>query len=174
MSILAGFLLVCGLTLLLLGICWVVLRLQKRFPSKKYDERQMAARGKAFQFAFWVGALYDLVIVAILTYTYGSASEIAAPYLLFFVGYYLRALAAQFYCLLTHSALPLSNNPWASCIGLFCCALIWAAMLLTRRGSHNLTLTGEGSILWVYILAVAAFLAMALMQLAALLRREKE
>ena len=111
MSIMAALLLMCFLVLFLMGLCAAVIRLEKKHPSKDYDERQKQARGNAYRFSFWLGLLYYFgMYIAALWYfpTELRPGNVAA---VIFLGTDLQAISFHIYCLFTHSALPLSEKP---------------------------------------------------------------
>ena len=58
--------LLLGILALLVAVCLGVVWLERRFPGKKFDERQKIARGNAYRLSSWVGNVYFLVILAIM------------------------------------------------------------------------------------------------------------
>ena len=57
-------LLLLGILALLVAVCLGAVWLEHRFPGKRYDERQMAARGRAWRFSGIVGTVYYLLVFA--------------------------------------------------------------------------------------------------------------
>lgn len=159
--------------LLLVAVCAGVIWLEKKYPGEGYDERQKIARGNAYRLSFWIGFLYffGLEIAAILNREWNGAS--VDLYLLLLFGITLQAIAFHIYCLLTHAALPLSENPKVTIGGYFLLCAVNLARF-TDDFYQELPLTGEESNKWVQMLQALLFFFLALMHLIQYLRREKE
>ena len=69
----------------ILLFCLAVLWLQKRFPSKEFDERQQVSRGKAGELGLLVGVVYFLAIMPVMIGQVDGKKTIE-PYLLVFFG----------------------------------------------------------------------------------------
>ena len=159
-------LLLLGILALLVAVCLGAVWLERRFPGKRFDERQKIARGNAYRLASWVGNVYFLVILAIML-RWPDLSRYVEPYLLIFLGLELEVMVMHIYCIITHASLPLSEKPGMA-VGSY---LIIGALYLTMIDfSQPLELVGYGSnrVICVYFLALAA------MHILSLLRREKE
>lgn len=118
--------------LVLLGILAAVASWEKKRPSRQYDERQQAARGKAFQWAFMVGVLYFGVIALL---------EVLLPqglyanlFLVIMIGLSLEAFVSGCYCILHDAYLPLTKSPKANIIMLY---VMGAAQLLSAASNVN-------------------------------------
>lgn len=159
--------------LLLVAVCAGAIWVERKYPGESYDERQKIARGNAYRLSFWIGLLYffGLGIAAILNREWNGAA--VDLYLLILFGIMLQTLTFHIYCVLTHSALPFSENPKVTIGGYF----ILCAINLSRfmdDFSQELPFTGEGANKWVQMIQALLFLFLALMHLIQFLRREKE
>ncbi len=88
-------------------LCFAALWMEKAFPGKSYDERQMKARGNGYRLGFFVGLLWMFGCAAYLTFTENSENMA----LLLFLGFMTQTLTFHIYCLATHAALPMSEKP---------------------------------------------------------------
>ena len=165
-----------GIVLLCLAVIW----LEKKFPGKRFDEMQISSRLKGTRAAFWIGMLYYLVTVPILIGQVDGEKTIE-PYLLVTIGFLMQMMILYTYCLLTHSNLPLGDNPLVA-IGSY--AFIGLTQLLIFRDDvadyqfHNiplaLTLVGRSSILWFHLVFAICFFYIALLNVIQLIRSWKE
>lgn len=99
--------LICALTL----FGWVCIRLKKKFPSKKWDERQNQAHGTAYQICFWAQIAY-VIIVVYLSESFGTPNlTVPLPLLdVLLVGLFIQCILFHLCCLLQGAALPLSER----------------------------------------------------------------
>lgn len=111
MSILEAILLMCGAVLVLMGISAVVIRLEKRFPSSEYDERQKQARGNAYRFSFWIGIAYHFVLSLVVLWVLPKNLRPGNVYPFFQYGLALQAFAFYIYSIFTNAALPMAEKP---------------------------------------------------------------
>ena len=158
-----------GIFLLCLGVAWA----ERNFPSEKFDERQKAVRGRAYRLAFWVGFGYMLCMIPILVVQVDGEKTVE-PYLLMFGCFMLQTLVFHVYCLINHSALPLSQKPVVMILGYLVMGITWLLNCWNCVRREPLALVGYGSDGWLYLITAITFLAMALMHVVQLLRREKE
>jgi hypothetical protein len=155
--------------LLCLGAVWM----EKSFPSEKFDERQKAVRGRAYRLSFWVQFGYMLCMIPVLVGQV-DGEKLVEPYLLMFGGFALQNLVFHVYCLINHSALPMSQKPLFTALGFLLCGILWLCSSYNAQQHNPLALVGHGSDGWTYLMVAFTFLSMALMHLIQLLRREKE
>ena len=165
-----------GIVLLCLAAIW----LEKKFPGKKFDEMQTISRLKGYRLAFLVGFLYYLATVPILIGQVDGEKTIE-PYLLVTIGFLLQMMVCHTYSLLTHSALPLGDNPLVAIGGN---AFIgFTQLLIFRNGLDDyqfhqipfqLTLVGRSSILWFHLVFAICFFYIALLNAISLIRDRKE
>ena len=107
MTILQGILLTVLGMLILLGLCWGLLRWDKRkIKLNEYDERQNVERGNAYKISFWIGIVYYLVVVTL------GAFDKSTDDLLFLVmlGILIQFTAFNFCCMLTNAEISLQGN----------------------------------------------------------------
>lgn len=108
MNLLWAVLTVVLAVLVLIVVCGVVIRVQKKRPDRHYDERQIAARGKAYEFGFTVCVVYYALITVLMPFQ--ADQWTIAPHILIFVGVLFSILAVQIYCLMTDAMLPLNRS----------------------------------------------------------------
>lgn len=165
-----------GIVLLCLATIW----LEKKFPIKRFDEMQTLSRLRGYRAAFWFGLLYYLVTIPILIGQV-DGEKIIEPYLLVTIGFLMQMMILYTYCLLTHSNLPLGDNPLVA-IGSY--AFIGLTQLLIFRNGLDdyqflgvpfaLTLVGRSSILWFHLVFAICFFYIALLNVIQLIRSWKE
>lgn len=158
----------------IIALCGVVLWLEKRFPSKQFDERQQVSRGRACGLGLGVGVVYFLVTMSILINQVDGEKTIE-PYLLVFFGLMLETAVMCTYSLLTHSYLSFLQKPGLNILGFgFCGALQFLTLANRLKREGPLTLVGHGSSSWIFLIAGSCFLYLTLVLLIQQLRREKE
>lgn len=109
-------LLMAGAVMLVFGICAFCLWVEKRLPVEKFDERQTADRCKGYRFAFFVGLVY---YVAVFFYISVTDAPSAVARSLIPVGLAVMLMAVEFYCVLTHAAIPIWGSPVKAMAGYF-------------------------------------------------------
>ena len=163
--------------LVFLGIlifCTGALWLEKRFPSKEFDERQQVSRGKASGLGLFVGVVYFLATMVILINQVDGEKTIE-PCLLVFFGVMLQIMVMSTYSLLTYSYLSFLQKPVASIVGFGFCGILQLLTFRTNLERYGgLHLVGHGIFAWVSLLAGSCFVYLAVVLLIQQLRREKE
>ena len=161
-------------------LCKGAIALEKKCPGEKYDEMQTLSRLRSYRLAFWTGAIYFLFILPVLIKQIDGEKTIE-PVLLLAGGFILQMLVCQTYCLLTHSALPLGENPLVAIGGNAFIGL--TQVLIFRNGldmyhllgdPFELALVGRSSILWFHLIAAFYFFYIALLHTIQLIRDRKE
>lgn len=170
MSVMNAILMTIGALAMILIFCAVVIAVERKFPSERYDERQKQSRGNSYRLSFWTGAVYYLAVMAFLIFR-EEKEPLIEPYLLIFVGLLLQVMVAHFYSILTHSALPLSEKPGMAVLSYLFCGIL---QLTCYDYTPPIPLVGQGSQEWVTLLVGVSFLTLALLHLISILRREKE
>lgn len=165
-----------AIILLCLGTIW----LEKKFPGKRFDEMQTISRLRGYRAAIWFGLLYYLVTIPILIGQVDGEKTIE-PYLLITIGLLLQMMVCHTYALLTHSAMPLGDNPLVSIV---CYAVMGLTQLFVFRNGvddyqflgipFELTLIGHSSILWFHLVFAICFFYIALLHAIGLIRNRKE
>ena len=161
---------------ILVGIvlfCAVVIFLERKFPGKEYDERQKIMRGKASDLSLTTGFVYFLVVTAILIRQVEGGKTVE-PFLLIFFGLELQMLVYHTYCLLTHSAMPLSQRPVTAVVCYSFSGLLQLGFIYNRLGDFPIAMVGRGSAGWIHLTGGVFFLYLALMHLIQMLWKEKE
>ena len=106
--------LVVGIYLAVIGICAVVIWLEKKFPGREYDERQYEVRGKAYRLAFISGLLYYIPVIIWQMLQAETGEVFSDLYFILFLGIWIQLLLFSTYCIWNGAALPLSEkHAWA-------------------------------------------------------------
>ena len=159
-----------GILLFCKGAIW----LEKRFPSKQFDERQQRARGRACELGLLAGMVYFLATMVILL-DQVMGDKTIEPYLLVYIGVMLQIMVMSTYSLLTYSYLSFLQKPGYSIAGFGFCGML--QFLTFRRNLADfggLYLVGQKSFTWVPLLTGCCFTYLAVFLLIQQLRREKE
>lgn len=96
-----------GVIVFLFAVCALVITLERKYPSKDYDERQLTVRGNGYRLGFCVGIFCQFFgLIAVILYTKGGQHNTEG--LLLIGGCCLLIPAAAFftYCLLKDALLP--------------------------------------------------------------------
>lgn len=125
MEILNVCLWLLGAEVVLFGISWLCLLLERKIPIRKFDERQQDARAKAYRFGFWVGMLYFLALWFLLLFP--TTKELLLEHIANAVagGIFLQVLAGHFYMFLTGSDMPFSQKPTLIFVVYYALGLMW-------------------------------------------------
>lgn len=158
-----------GIVLLCLGVIY----LERKAPSEEYDERQKAMRGNAYRLSFFVGMIYYLVVTVILIRAVDGEKTVE-PYLLLYFGMILQIMVLHTYCLLTHSALPLSEKPVTTIVCYILSGLIQLLYVFEKLDAFPLPFVGKETSGWIHLTTGILVLFLALMHLIRLLWKEKE
>lgn len=157
-----------GIVLLCLAAVWI----EKKFPGKQYDERQILARSKAHRLAYWVGFVYSMAVVMILIYQVDGKKTVE-PYLLVLGGVFLQEIVIHTYCLITHAALPLSQNPAPTIAGFIIIGITHVITFWVHYKRYGTMLTvGQSTITYIYLITGIGFLYLALLHLIQTLRKD--
>lgn len=173
MSVLQIMFAMLGILLGIVLFCLGVIYLEKKAPGEEFDERQKIMRGNAHRLSLMVGFVYFLVVTAVLIRQVDGEKTVE-PFLLIFFGLEIQLLVLHTYCLLTHSALPLSEKPITAIVCYTVSGLIQLGYIFNRLGDFPLAMVGYGSSGWIHLTTGVFFLYLALMHLIALLHKEKE
>jgi len=118
MSIWATIFCILGVLAALAALCLLVIWFEKHGPEGDFDERQRIAQGNAYRISFWVCFTYAAFLELYLGLV-KPEELILSPRTLIQIGVLMALMVFHIYCLLTHSALPLSGHPTlnAACYG---------------------------------------------------------
>lgn len=164
---------ICGILLGIVLLCLGVIYLERKCPDDDFDERQKIMRGNAHRLSFMVGLAYYLFVTTVLIRQVDGEKTVE-PFLLIFFGLELQLLVLHTYCLLTHSALPLSEKPVTAIICYVISGLIQLGYIFNRLGDFPLEMVGHGSAGWIHLTGGIFFLYLALMHLLRLLWKDRE
>lgn len=170
MTVLKAVLIMLAVLLASAALCWVCLWFEKKAPTEDYDERQQIAHGKAAGVSLWTGIVYFFVVI----YWMKEDKLPAEGYLVVFAGLVLQLMVHHIYCLMTHSALPLSQKPWVTIGNYAILATVWILRATMYDPDWDRSLHGAGSGFWATVLGAFSFSSLAVMHLISLLWKEKE
>ena len=170
MTVMKAVLMMLGVLLVMVALCWVCLWFEKKAPSEDYDERQKIAQGNASEISLWVGIVYSFAVI----YWMKEDKMPAEGYLVIFAGLVLQLMVFHIYCLMTHSALPLSQKPWVTIVNYSILAVVWILRATMYDPAWGTSLYGAGSGFWATVLGAFCFCALAVMHLISLIWKEKE
>lgn len=175
MTAIIGLLVLCGIFLLLFLYCRSFLNSWDRKRAKEiekgtyYDERQIAAHGKANAFTVGVGIIYYLIVFWLLaTWEREGATPVIAPSNLVMGGVWLSMVSFGLCCLMTDALLPLGNYSFPAvgyiAVGAFnIIVAVWGDYLVGMRSND-----------WNNLIVGFAFLAMGIIHLIARSRSKRE
>jgi len=164
---------IVGILLLIVAFCALVKFLEKKFPTREYDERQKAAQGRASRLGMITGMLYFMVVMTIMIFQVDNPKTVE-PYLLIFIGILLMITVDHAYCFLSHAALPISQNPFIAIVGYGICGIIQLLTVILSPQWYPLEWVGHGTSGWIHLLAGMDFLFLAVMHLLQYLRDRTE
>ena len=178
-----------GAALLLLGLCALVIRLEKKFPSKRYDERQKEAQGRAYKWTSVVGFLYFTTML-FLDFLFPSGLPMDLSFVIF-IGMALQALVYALYCSLQGAYFPLRKSPKINIILLYIAGALnlingannvrWLGITLEKDYLEiiefpdvRLSATGVDVAAWLLLIGAVMFLTLATVQLIRYMRDQRE
>lgn len=164
---------IIGALVLVIALCALAVWIEKRFPGKEYDERQKMAKGRGYRLSFWVGMIYYLAVAIILIGQVDDEKTVE-PYLLVMIGLMLQAMVDHTYCLLTHSALPLSQNRAVTVFGYVVCGMLQLVQFRILSKRVGLALVGHGSSPWICLIAGCCFFYLTVLHVIQALMERKE
>ncbi|MBQ2700828.1 MAG: hypothetical protein IJF65_06680 [Clostridia bacterium] len=172
--------LLIGAALALICLSALVIWLERRIPSKRYDERQKEAQGKGYKWAFWVGMVY----FATLTLANALLPD-GVPMDMNFaicIGLLLQAFIFAVYCNYKGAYFPLRCSPKANIIldyilgVIFLCegAMTVRSLGITLEENYlevikfrdvRLDAIGADVLAWLQMIVAVMFLVLATVQL---------
>ena len=164
---------IIGILLCIIGFCALIILLEKKFPTREYDERRKAAQGRASRLGMIVGMLYFMVVMIVMIFRVDHPKTVE-PYLLIFIGILLMLTVDHTYCFLSHAALPISQNPFVAIVGYGICGIMQLLTVLTSPRWYPLEWVGHGTSGWIHLLTGMDFLFLAAMHLVQYLRDRRE
>lgn len=175
-----ALLLVTASALVILGVMALLVRGEKKRPSKQYDERQQAARGKAYEWAFLVGFAY-FAMIAILDVLLPDGLQ-ASIFLVAMVGLSLEGFVLGCYCIFHDAYLPLTQSPKANIIILYILGAVqllnavirvkWMTVALGESGIRKtpfaeviLRANEDSAIVWLHLIVTVMSFVLATLEL---------
>lgn len=175
--------------LVLLGLCALVIWMEKKFPSKCYDERQNEVRGKAYKWAFLVGVMYYAALTLVNVFL-PSGVPMDMNFAIC-IGLALQAYVFAAYCGLRGAYLPLRRSPKVNIILMYIVGALhlfhganttrWLGIILEENYLEiiefpyvRLGLTGDDIAAWLDIIMAVAWITLATIQLISYKRQQAE
>lgn len=189
MSFYAAMLLLIGVAGALVGVCALIAWLEKKFPQKKFDERQQTVQGKAYKWATMVGFGY-FAIIALLDLVLPSGVQ-ADLFLLIMTGLALEAFVCACYCCFHDAYIPLTSSPKANIILFYLMGVINLINAVSRVDAMSIILTddhigkmefgevvlgtmGDSAIVWGLLMVSVMMIYVATMELVRYMRNKME
>lgn len=189
MTFFAALLFILVIALVLTGALVLLMWLEKKLPSKQYDERQETIRGKAHKWALLIGFCY-FIIIAVLELILSDGLQ-ADLFLVIMVGLGLEAFVLGCYCVIHDAYLPLTQSPKGNIIMLY---ILGAVQLINAASSVSrmrisltgeelkvvdfeevvLTATGESAYVWGFLMVAVMSVTLATMELVRYMRNKME
>lgn len=180
MTMIYGMLFIIGIILFTVFWCrWFLNTAQKRIDKAAvkgvwYDERQVAAHGKAFEFATTVAAIYFLgAYVCFKVWQFQGCEPKIEPSVLMMGGVWIVLVAYHLCCLMTDSVLPLGNYAFPI-VGYIAVGILNILFGLISGVAYGLPLTGKGSDTWERLIIGFAFLSIGIIHLIARSRSKRD
>lgn len=142
MTFFTALLFVAVTALVLTGALVLLMWLEKKLPSKQYDERQQTVRGNAHKWALLTGFCY-FAIIAMLECVLPSGIQ-ADLLLIVVVGMELQAFVLCFYCSFHDAYLPLTRSPKVNIIVLYLLSATQFFGAVSRVDTMKVTITEDG------------------------------
>ena len=162
--------------LVLVGVviyCYGSIWLEKQAHSEFYDERQLLVRGRAYQLSSRVAELCCQAMVSVFIFQV-DGEKVIEPYLAVIGTFVIKSLVFHTYCTINHAALPMSQKPIVNFVVFLGLGSTWLFDGVRYQQLRPLSLTGYGSWGVAELLGACYLLAIALLYLIQVLRREKE
>lgn len=167
------------------GLCVLLMWLEKKRPSKRFDERQERIRGKAANWALLVGMVYfcGIAIASILLHDEMRECWFAVV----LTGIALELLVYYVYCIVNDAHIPLLKSPKQRIFWGYLCSITQFAAAATRVGANNLYFTETGevakrafhetpldAVAFTQLICGVLFVLLATMEMIRLLRRKED
>jgi hypothetical protein len=180
MTIIRGIMAIIGaIVAVIVGCKWFLNTAQKRIDKAAekgvwYDERQITAHGKAFEFATTVAAMYFLAAYACFkVWQFQGCEPKIESSVLMMGGVWIVLVSYHICCLMTDSALPLGNYAFPV-VGYIAVGVLGILFGLISGAFYGLPLTGKGSDTWERLIIGFAFLSIGIIHLFARLRSKRD
>lgn len=158
----------------IVALCAVAVWMEKHYPGEAYDERQKQAKGRGYRLSYWTGLGYFLCIAFYFLFQ-AEKETVIEPYLLVAWGLLLQVMVDHTYCVITHSALPLSQKPGMTIVSYLMCGslqLVNFYQFYMRYGA--VSFVGADSAKWIFLTAGICFYYLVVLHAIQLLRDREE
>jgi hypothetical protein len=189
MTFFTALLFIVVIALVLTGALVLLMWLEKKLPSKQYDERQETIRGKAYKWACVTGLCYFFT-VGILDLVLQDGVQ-ADLFLVVMIGVTLASFVCECYCCFYDAYLPLTKSPKTNIIMLYALAAVYllnatsrvARMRVTvtedgfkivKFSEVMLTVTGDSAFVWGFLMLAVTSITIATMELVRYMRNKME
>lgn len=180
MTVLYGILAIIGVIVFVTLWCILALKTSQKRVNRAaakgtwYDERQVAAHGKAYEFATTVAAVYFLAVyVCFKVWQFQDCEPKIEPAVMMIGGIWIVLFAYHLCCLMTDSALPLGDNAYPL-VGYIVVGILNILYGVLSGALYGLPLTGEGSDAWERLIMGFAFLSVSIIHLIARSRSKRD
>ena len=173
MNLLGIFAVVLGIFGAIIALCTFVVYLEKHFPSDSFDERQKLSRGRAYRLSAGVSYLYFLVVALCLLRQVDGEKRVE-PYLLVYFGLMLQLMVDHTYCVMTHSALPLTQKRSTAIISYLFSGAIFTTMFFMHQEQYGISFVGHGTSALLFLMTGCCFFYLVLMHGVQLVLDRKE
>lgn len=175
MSIRLALFLASVVIIAIVAVCALVVYLERNFSSEKFDERQKIARGNAYRFSHWIGSAYYFGLFTYFVFHTGKQEWVLEPFVLVMIGILIQVQSFHFYCLMTHSALPLGEKPMTMIVSYSLLGGMYLTQYFLQYIPENTVgLTGYESYNLFRLLIAFNFFSFAASHLVAFFRDRKE
>lgn len=108
----------------LVALCAVGIYVEKKYPQKKFDERQQADRNRGYRFGFWFGIGSQFIgMIAVLYISGDTVKDISILASVEIAALLIPFMAFTTYCAVKDALLAAWENPVATGIGFLLMAL---------------------------------------------------
>lgn len=185
MTFLFALLIVGAVVMVLFGTTALLSWLEKKRPTRQYDERQQSVRGKAYQWACLTGFAY-FVVILLMDMLLPDGLQVSLL-LVVAAGISLEAFILGCYCVFHDAYLPLTKSPKISIISLYAMGVVQLLNVIMNVNRMRVTLTENGiskvgfwqvmltadrngSVVWMCLMVAAMGLVLATLELIHYLR----
>lgn len=157
-------------------LCLGAMLLERKFPDKKFDERQKQVRNSAYRLSFALATGYQLILFVLTDLEKELPLKIST---MIFLGVLSQLLVCHIYCLLNHAALPLSDKAWGTIFSYLLVGIGYLIGLcsdweLYQRIGATLGFTEPWEGIWLKMAIMLTFFVMAALHLIAYFWKERE
>ena len=185
MNFWSALLTIAVVTMIITGLCVLLMWLEKKIPPKRFDERQQQVRGKAANWALLAGMVYFCGIAIASILLPGEMKEHWFAVIL--IGLSLEGLVYYVYCIVNDAHIPLLKSPRQRILWGYLCGITQLAAAAARVGANKLYFTEAGEVMkrafyeipldavaFSQLICVVLFVLLATIELVRLLWRKED